>query len=1000
VEFAFYGVDPPSAAVPHELKRSSGGADLIVVAHLQPQHIAEESLPEGNDERLSGDQQGAYLPRRMAGWSRVAFRVPPSVASVPLRLESLLELLGACELSVVGTALAQGEPKSEPMGCLGSGLSTIGRLVGIAAIRRPVLPPALQEPAQWQTAVELPFRLLLSPTRQAGFSHRSAPVSSASAADPSLAARTELWHAQLGLRPGFLGTPDDAPRRTVRAVWMRSGSGAPWSPSNPYAVPPKSPEPFTTSLNQWDRHVIVHKTANFRWSQADPAVDFKPPAIDVRRLAVSSLGAWLDSRVEWAESAPFTLEEWTHRAALGRDYYVRKVYGGWLFPFGHRATLIEIHERKFAMDVPGRPAVVRLRRFVVVRQPVRHYRPAEAPTPQLGRRMPLRVLEVRTLVTPNISPPANPDRFPILVDNQPFRFLIRGADAESGGNPVAFLAPAWFVSKGATAQDIATAVTLYGEQLVDTGGVPLDHVALDGKGPGDSTWPTLSLTWAGVQVPPPGGHPTPAPFHPVVVRSAVRLPAVQLVAGSPSEVIVAFHQRYVDHGFDPAQNPGTVVASIAAALPMSFSGKADRSGGMVKPDLSLTGLSRRLGPIGGSNLADVASGAFNPSDYFKNAGGRLFGVLELPWILKAVGLFDGATGVPNAPQLLVERTGDQAVGVMVWKPKLTDYPTKPTTPIFDTRNETAGLELEVRTQAALPGGPSPSGSIRATLTNFTIRLVPGFECVVIRFAKAEFRTAAGGKPDVDVVLEGVDFVGPLSFVELLRSLIALDGFSDPPALDISPAGVEASFSLSLPSLPLGMFSLENISLGAGFLVPFDNRAMAVRFNFCQRHQPFLLTVSAIGGGGFFGIELDPQGIQRLEAAFEFGASISVDFGVASGGVHVFAGIYFVMNSDGGAKLQGYFRLGGNVSALGLISVSIELNLSLTYEPSSGKAVGRATLSIEIDIFLFSTTIEISCERKFAGSASDPRFAEVMAPYTDPDDGAAVDPWAEYCEAYA
>jgi len=130
---------------------------------------------------------------------------------------------------------------------------------------------------------------------------------------------------------------------------------------------------------------------------------------------------------------------------------------------------------------------------------------------------------------------------------------------------------------------------------------------------------------------------------------------------------------------------------------------------------------------------------------------------------------------------------------------------------------------------------------------------------------------------------------------LFRS--TLDGFSDPPALDITPSGALASFSLSLPSLTLGIFSLENISFGAGFLIPFDQRSMLVSFNFCQRHEPFLLTVSALGGGGFFLIEVDAAGVQRLEAALEFGASLSMNFGVASGGVHVMAGIYFAYETE-------------------------------------------------------------------------------------------------------
>jgi hypothetical protein len=102
-----------------------------------------------------------------------------------------------------------------------------------------------------------------------------------------------------------------------------------------------------------------------------------------------------------------------------------------------------------------------------------------------------------------------------------------------------------------------------------------------------------------------------------------------------------------------------------------------------------------------------------------------------------------------------------------------------------------------------------------------------------------------------------------------------------------------------------------------------------------------------------------------------------------------AGIYFKIESAKGCTLTGYLRLGGNMSVLGLISVSIELNLSFTYK-DPGKAYGRAVITVEIDIFLFSTSVEVECERQFAGSSSDPPFEALMPP----------GPWHEYCAAYA
>jgi hypothetical protein len=70
--------------------------------------------------------------------------------------------------------------------------------------------------------------------------------------------------------------------------------------------------------------------------------------------------------------------------------------------------------------------------------------------------------------------------------------------------------------------------------------------------------------------------------------------------------------------------------------------------------------------------------------------------------------------------------------------------------------------------------------------------------------------------------------------------------------------------------------------------------------------------------------------------------------------------------------------------------------------------GRAQLTIEVEVFLFSTSVTISCERKFAGANGDPTFRELMGlqpalPLTDElalihDDTEYA--WRQYAEAFA
>ena len=310
----------------------------------------------------------------------------------------------------------------------------------------------------------------------------------------------------------------------------------------------------------------------------------------------------------------------------------------------------------------------------------------------------------------------------------------------------------------------------------------------------------------------------------------------------------------------------------------------------------------------------------------------------------------------------------------------------------------AHLDVRATVQAKTKLHPQPSADVVCGMRDFTLLLVhPAADLISIDFAALEFRARAGAKPDVNVELVGIHFVGCLSFVEALRDLIPLDGFSDPPSLEVSEKGIAAGFSLALPDIPCGVFSLQNLSLGARFTVPFLGDALSVRFNFCERQTPFLLTVMCFGGGGFFAVTMTPDGIKTLEASFEFGAALSMDFGVASGSVSVMGGIYYCIDDAKGALLTGFFTIHGQVEVLGIVSVSLELSLQLAFQPASGKCVGKATLSLSISVGFFEVPVTLECERKFAGSNGDPIFAQLAGPSPGTPQ---PEPWLAYCAAFA
>ncbi|HVS81539.1 MAG TPA: hypothetical protein VHE60_07375, partial [Pyrinomonadaceae bacterium] len=652
----------------------------------------------------------------------------------------------------------------------------------------------------------------------------------------------------------------------------------------------------------------------------------------------------------------------------------------------------------------------------------------------------------------------------------------------------------------------------------------------DSSKPGDTTFETQTITF-GAEIPTDPqmshlGEDSPQ-FYPAVRKAELIIPSLKHIADNHQAGEIKFADAYLKFGLnDTANNHGQLFGEFISGIDLNFSGKGDKSGALVTPNMKISGLSRLMGPVAG-DVNKVVGGGFDPKDFFAGLSPQIFGCIDLFKLIGGVDpgkLLDKLDLVPkfitealnNIEAFLVEAqnfqntlksisgsvgglqstvdaliadaktiietdlpdilkppfdtiwnaklaklssdlstfSGDFATlgsglpGANIadgakrelqknianfnhylndvasfindvkafagaiptelpkeikvkfdWKPKMTDWGFDASHPLFIAHNGATPctLLIGVEVRAKTDGKSAPVADIICSLENFTLDLIAPASFIQLSFNKIQFLAGTAKKADVNVEMGGIKFVGVLSFVEALRSLIPLNGFSDPPAIDVSASGIHASFSIALPNLAMGMFSMQNLSLGAGFTIPFIGDPLSVYFNFCKRESPFLLTVSMLGGGGFFGITLDPHGVQILEAAFEFGAVLALDFGVASGSVHILAGIYFKIEAGNGS-LTGYLRIGGEVDVLGLISASIELRMELSYEFSSGKCVGRATLTVEVHVLFFSASVEISCERKFAGSSGDPNFEQQMGPYML--NGATVKPWDDYSMAFA
>jgi hypothetical protein len=1020
---------------------------------------------------------------------------------------------------------------------LGGRLGIVGK-IDLGIIERPRLKPPLPDhpPAETHTALELPWRLVISPNDRGAFAHSPAAVEHEG--------RFELWHTRLGVR----GTDKDGnplvderrkDLRTIRAIWARDYEGL-TDPPHGFQSPPiatsfpdadgSDDRPrVRMSLNSRDRMMLVHETANFHLLR-NRTQDWPPEAVPTNRLMLTALGGWLDSRVQFPTlpDGGLTIEEWKHLASLGRDHHVKVVYAGFLMPFGHRASLVKVTERKIKPDERGSDVAYLFQRmFLIVREPEKKFRTDGRALPD-GRRldkvMPLGIVRILTSVTPPLDPPANLVGYGGLVF-QPsvagsrFDFKLLAVDLE--GNVVEFAAPLVFMERdhndptGTILDDALDAYNAHNavDREFDLRGQRLAYA--ESKDADDTALATQSLTFHVATAPFLESRPQDEPrFEPVLHEAKAVVPAMSALAGAATPTRLAYPKQFAERGF--AGNAAEVFLKALDTPAFGFAGQGDRSGGFATPGLNVKGLSRLTGPVGGDlDKAIDNPGAFSVGEFFDGISAKLFGLIPLKDLFGALGFtpdrvptfvaqtldvattlkqnlervrnaaqaqaaalggaatqlkddvdglladlgallsdpenppdlaaglnaiaadldpfiaaVEGAAALPQTQRQQVagvaQRVKDQlenaaavtaaaqalvafARGLKLpevitarldWSTELDPWPAPGSDAIFKPIG-TGRITLAVEVQAPTTAGKQPSALVSCSISPFDLNLIAPVNFIILHFETIEFLLAAGKKPDVNVKFKegnGIEFAGPLSFVNTLKDIIPFDGFSDPPYLDVTAEGINAGFELAIPDLAVGVFALTNIALGCNLRVPFVDESLETSFNFSTRESPFRLQVALFAGGGFFGITITPAGVRVLEAAFEFGAAISINFGVASGGVSIMAGVYFRLEMENGetnAQLTGYFRLRGEVDVLGLISASIELYLELTYETASGKAVGRATLTIEVEVLFLSFSVEISCEKKFAGANGDPTFAEVMgAPPGQPR------PWDAYCLAFA
>jgi hypothetical protein len=990
----------------------------LLIFQFQPQTFAEQAFfqtsaftpptfnpppvppPQASDDPLLSS---GSIDWRMGGDSRLVFRLPKGLTEIAYSTEALLDW-SRLELVLSPTAAV-------PDGAT------------------PKTPPPIAEPGAQETALELPYRLVLSPTALGGGSWpgwRSAqrPVTHAG--------RSELWHTRLvRVRPGLHGAAPAATETTerdplpLRAIWSPD-----FVADEPLPLHSEDDLPFRSAMTPRDRAQLVILTSGYEgYLQKVPGTEkaYEPQPVRASKLYLSALGGWLSSDGTWPDGVfyrflpflpvplappaprearaiappavqPLDLVAWRHVATQGRDHYVRIVYDGYLWPFGNRASLIKVTERgvKTADGViqTSPTAYMRQRMYIVVREPERDF--GNAPYTHHGLEMPLQKVRIDTKTTPDIDPPSfiPGTAASFWVDVGPGHFPFKVTATDIAVKQIDFLAPMIFVSLSETeigdnadkTKGVRSAYLLDDEERRCS--VKGLNVAYADPNAGDTTFKTTAL-YFDVQItntgPPPWDTP---PFLPFLDFASVTVPSIAELLGRQVAVLIGYYAAYLQNGLDP--NAGVFAQIIQAPPGIGFS--ADKSGGLATPNISLTALSARKGLVSGSP-DHAAAGQIKPSEYFGATDAQLFGTIPLSGLIPVDPNTLLANADVNAPEirnrlLPTRRHPTQSVTKIHWAPQIKSYSKDPVEVEFDN---TSTLTLDVTLTRQLDGSP-PTSAAKGVLSNFRLSLLG---VVALKLVSITFTSQNAQKTIVTAKLDSahpIVFEGPLSFIQTLADILPPGLFGgEGPTIQALPTYLRVTYTLGLPTIACGVFSLQGIAVLTGLDLPYLDGKPGFEFGFATRNRPFLVTVEIFGGGGFVHVVLNADGVQMVEGAIEFGGNFAFDIGVASGGVHAMAGIYFQLKGQT-SDLTGFVDIGGEVSVLGLISISLDLNLSLSWEhsPSGDVIDGKATMTVSVHVLFFSASVQISVERSFKAGGGDPQIWQLVD----------QDQWRRYAAAFA
>jgi len=746
--------------------------------------------------------------------------------------------------------------------------------------------------------------------------------------------------------------------------------------------------------------------------------------LSARELTLSPLGATIDLAGNWPSNPG--LVAYRHRAVLGRDEHVLVLKRGYLLPFGFPVELSEGTQRVGeVVDGNFGAAVLSTADTLVVLDPLMVYTGMPG-LPAAGRQFPFRTLRVheRTAAVQAFSvkdgsgnniPDINGINVPGSDGSSDSRYHFHLTAQDYSGNTIEFAAPGYFVPQG-DAQDgsqttVTAAMLAYDKEQSGKPCPAAGRIGLAIDAPGD-TMADITSIYLGAAEPDADVPQLIAAGYlalfPRVAGLDANIPAIQALSQSqgshgvhttdvPAPAHLVWPQSYL------AQGLGATGVYAQLDQPVAFLPPATGGGGLASLNTPVVGLSQKTGLVGGPGKGqlDAIANGFDPAKFFPDPTiasvpgylpPTLLGFINLAAIVDKANFGDG----DRIPQVTTQ---------LLYGANNTTAPTPPSLPtavrtsvtwrpfvkatsggVLLTTTATA-LDINTTTTISLTGEGPPVTDVRGALSSFELSLAGGI--VTVTFDSLAFTSHAGAAPKLDVKISKVA-PGSNAVAFFQRLLDNLPGAGDIPHIDFRDSSLIASYSLAIPSIPMGAFLMQNLAISASVTLPLDGRPIQAGFSFASRDHPFLVTVSLFGGGGFLALTVEGDKLEQLEAQIDFGAAASLDLVVASASVAVTAGIH-VAYTNGQLEIDGFFRATGQIDLLGIISISLEIYLSLGYESGPPKRFeGTAEFTVRVQVAFFSQSLSFSVSRSFSAGA-DPTF-DIAFP--------SAQPWQQRCAAFA